>query len=201
MSIMLPDFPAPKAQLNKILMQRFNETREAEMGFLAEVRVFAVPEGDRLIHVDADGREDEVSFAQLSAEMCTSEQEQRAFSLSDVVGKVDQAAKDMARQMFSEFQSKFTAAVRGVGNDLNVHGQKLSPEHILALLERMSIEFDGRGQPLLPTFVIHPEVEPQLSEAITSLHDVPELRKQYSELIHRKREAWRARESSRKLVG
>jgi hypothetical protein len=79
-------------------------------------------------------------------------------------------------------------------------GAKIAPELILRMLERIEMEFDDAGQNHL-TVVIHPDKMPAFAAASRELDEDPVMRERHRELIERKREEWRVREASRRLVG
>lgn len=78
---------------------------------------------------------------------------------------------------------------------------RLSAEQILETLTQIQIDFRPDGTPILPDIHIHPDLADALRKALEELESDPDLRQQMKQLIVEKREAWRAREASRKLVG
>ena len=80
-------------------------------------------------------------------------------------------------------------------------GKQLDAEMILQVLETIELEFhpDGRPHELQ---VVGSLFTPERLKAVNEeLYRNPELQLRYDELIARKREEWRVREASRKLVG
>jgi hypothetical protein len=91
--------------------------------------------------------------------------------------------------------------IRAVGNEIDGGGQPLSAELILDAWEKVHIDFEGDGRPQWPTIVIHPSQQARLITELTRLDSDPELNRRRETLLIRKREEWRARETSRILAG
>lgn len=107
----------------------------------------------------------------------------------------------MARQISEEAFSKIDQAVEEVGNVVSGQGEPLNPEVLLEMYEKIQLDFDEEGKHKELTVVIPPGMEQQARETIEMLHQYPEYRKRYKEIIDRKRVEWRDRETSRRLVG
>ncbi len=197
----LPDFPEPKAKANELLLKRFDQTRRSELGIFDEMQQMVLPEGDRLLFVSEDGVEREVSFVPVQAKFSIPAAELPTLTLEQVAAKIDQAAKQMAKQQHERILKEFTRAVQAVGNELDAKRQPFEPEHILKNLERLHIDFDQSGNARLPKLIVHPDMEPRAKRVLERLEMDPVLRKRLAEIIAMKREEWRARESRRKLVG
>jgi hypothetical protein len=75
-------------------------------------------------------------------------------------------------------------------------------EGVFKSLERILLDFDDQGKPIMPTMLSgSQELAAELSEALHQIETTPDLRRRFEAVIDRKREEWRARESSRNLVG
>jgi hypothetical protein len=111
------------------------------------------------------------------------------------------AVEDLARQQFEGAIAEVGRAVDRIGNTLNMGGEPLCEEHIFRALERIAIEFDEAGQPRMPTLMTGPLQGERVKEVLGRIESQPHLRRRFDQVLSRKREEWRARESCRKLVG
>src|SRR5207302_5193392 len=91
-------------------------------------------------------------------------------------------------------------AVKSVGNEVSLSGPP-SAEGMLKLFEKLWIEFQDDGKHVPLTLVCSPEAQPQFQKAFQQLELDPQIRKRFEELMRRKKDEWRERESARKLVG
>ena len=93
------------------------------------------------------------------------------------------------------FYRKMNEVTEEVGNAMDMKGAPLTQDAFFTMLERVDMEF---GPDNLPTSVWH--TTPALAEVIRKWDDDPAFRSRYEELLDRKRNEWRDRESNRKLV-
>ena len=108
----------------------------------------------------------------------------------------DQFAKAQSEHLFSTLHD----VTEKTGNVVNANGP-LTPEVMLALYKRITIDFDRDTlEPKLPTPVVHPSQVDSLKTAMEQLHQNPALRAEYTNIIDNQRMAWRDREAARRLV-
>lgn len=77
---------------------------------------------------------------------------------------------------------------------------ELKFEDLLAVWERMELDFGSDGKPLWPTIVLQPAAHAEVVEKMKHWHEDPAFRKKWEELIERKRKEFDAREACRRLV-
>jgi hypothetical protein len=197
----LPDFPGFKQKLQQRLLVRFDQKRTSELGAFGETPAFSLQEGKRLILTNTDGVERETEFKHAGAEIRVSVEDLATLTLDQLVAKFEQAGTEIAKQQHEHAMNELTKAVDSVGNRLDARGETLATEHILRMLELISIDFNEAGQPRLPTMVVHPDQARGATEAAERIQTEPALRERFERMISQKREEWRVRESRRKLVG
>lgn len=99
---------------------------------------------------------------------------------------------DMTKTMFATLSqvTDFT------GNVIDGKGKGLSHEMLLEMLEKIHIDFDQEGNPLLPSIAIHPDMAKSFEKlkADEALYKV-----KFEEIITKKREAYYAEKGSRRL--
>lgn len=116
---------------------------------------------------------------------------------------LNQVFKDMAAAMARQKSTEMWKAVnRGVERVGNVVSQTTDAvESVFEAFSKIRMDFDSNGQPFMPEFVAGSEVLPKLQEALKQIEADPMLRARMEDLMKIKKEEWRARESSRRLVG
>jgi hypothetical protein len=82
-----------------------------------------------------------------------------------------------------------------VGTSIDAEGAPFSFDMVLDGLERISLEFDDEGNPLLPTLLMHP----RMLDAIREFRPTPEQEGRQAEIIERKRREYHAQKRNRRL--
>jgi len=196
---MLPDFPKSKRELEKqlrIRMRKFVETHSPLMALAQPV-------------TQHEGREysyEQVGFGIISEgyQQAQAKIEIKFGEIPDLVGekllaKVDQAAGEIARQMAQFGYAKLDEAITKGGNKIDAQGQPFSQSMYLQMIERMEMGFDKRGKPT-HTFITHPDMAKAIMAKMGEWEKDDAFQRKYKELMQRKREEFRDRESNRKLV-
>ena len=144
----------------------------------------------------------------------------RTFGMSEAVArseiKFDDlktfAEKDfmeLARQVASQFLEKKTKdLIRSInkvteetGNVVDNAGKPLTVDVLFDVLEKMDMDFDENEAPIFPSILIHPDMMDRIKQLATEAEQDPSIKLRHEHLIRRKREKFREREASRKLVG
>jgi hypothetical protein len=112
------------------------------------------------------------------------------------IASIDGAAEDGVKKLMPQIFGRIGALAEAAGTASNAGGQPISHELVLAQYEKMEIDFDERGNPILPTMVGSPE----MIEAYKRLGEPSaEIEERFQKMIARKREEFNARRRSRKL--
>ena len=113
------------------------------------------------------------------------------------LASIGAAAEDGLKQLMPKIFSRIGALAEAAGTASNAGGQPISHELVLAQYEKMEIDFDERGNPVLRTMVGSPE----MVEAYKRLGEPSaEIEERFQKMIARKREEFNARRRSRKLA-
>ena len=195
---MLPEFPEIKRAFSTRIIRKFESKRAETIHIFDRAPKIILHEGTRLVMVNESGAEQEIEMKLLSVQFSFSDEELAGMTTEQIHKRFEEAAEEMGRQQLGLAYDEIN---RSVTNVVDSRGQQLGPEHILQALEKMQMDFDGQGRPKLPTFVTHPDQFDRYKEAIENVKSTPQLRARFDEVIALKKEEWRARESSRKLVG
>lgn len=198
---MLPDYPKFKTLLGEILIERMKKVMLASQGFMGEVPRLRIFEGDTLSTIREDGTKEASKPETIGEEISWSFDEIENLEVNDVIKKIDEIAINMARKQ-SEFAFKeITEAVRKVGNEVDVKGEPLQPKHFFEMIRKIQMQFDVSGNPIYPSIVAGTKAFDAFRKMFDQLEEDPTLKKEYEELIERKRKEWHDRETSRTLVG
>jgi hypothetical protein len=116
--------------------------------------------------------------------------------LSAILEAMEQTANEMAKQQTKHFITRLDEICKESGQVYDAKGQPLTFDTLLGLLETIDIDFDQRGQPLMPTILSGSDVVKKIGD----LKITDEQNKRYSEILERKYSEWRDRESNRRLA-
>jgi hypothetical protein len=158
-------------------------------------------EGCRTRHISHDGHERVFEPKRHEASTTFSRDEVVEADMETLVAKFDRAAEEMAASSTRHFLQRIEETAREVGNVYDMRGGRLTLDAMLKGLEMIEIDFDETGKPQLPSLVVNPAMVPRLKELQAESDQNPEYKRKWDEIIERKREAWRAREADRRLVG
>lgn len=193
---MLPDFTEAKTRIRSNLNARLESEIRRRAGPFAQARHVRVYEGD-LSALGFSG-EDPIPRPYLEAEA------ELSMKRSDIPLPPEEFTKlieDFADRMAeATFRPLYQRLAEQIPNQVDMGGRPLTPEAILKGYEIVELSFNEDGTPDLPTMVVPPALAQAAEEAFRKLHEDPDLSQRLDDLVARKREEWRAREASRKLV-
>lgn len=116
------------------------------------------------------------------------------------LSKIDAVAEELATQKEKLLIGKIHQVTESTGSVIDAKGQGLSWSFILEAMEKIDLEFGPSGKPKNLVLVLHPnQIQKFLKNAAVWAKDGAYL-KAYNQLMAKKREEWRVREDSRKLV-
>lgn len=159
-----------------------------------------VHEGHRLALIREDGTFDEMEWKKVEASETINPDEVENWTEQQIYAHYERLGARMAFQQKKMTLEEINKAVKSVGNEVSLNGPP-SADGILKLYEKIWIEFQDDGKHVPLTLVCSPEAKSQFEKAFQQLESDPEMRKRFEELMQRKRDDWRERESARKLVG
>jgi hypothetical protein len=168
----------------------------------SRIKSYHQTEGDQFTYETTEGEQVTKKFLRVEAKFevpagMSSSATQEEFNRQAV-----EAAKAIAQQsegiLFSTFREETTRA----GNAIDAGGKPFDPDMMWDGIEKMDIDFDERsGEPEMPTIVVHPDMMKAIAQKIPEWEADPALQKRRIEVLRKKKEEWRDRESRRKLVG
>ena len=181
---MLPDFPRTKDQIRqRITLGIFHAVR-AKAPLLAEIKTLVQHEGK--IHAYDRVRAAPVTegYEQLAIPVTLAFSEVPELVGARLAAKIDGIAEQMAKLEMDMLYRKHSQACEEVGNTFNANGASITGDVILALLEKVDVQFGPDNRPL-QRFVVGPE----LAEHLEKLLEEPAFRTRYEDLLERKRSA------------
>jgi hypothetical protein len=197
---MLPDYPALKAELADLFNRLFRRRIAQYQGFIGQVPKHRIFEGNRTFLQRPTGDSETTAFQDFAVAREIEPQKIAEMTFYDVLKELDNAAAEMGAKTGKHFMEGLDKTLEAAGQVDSAKGEKLSPELILRTMERIEMSFDEEGQHQL-TFVIHPSQNEKFAAALRQLDEDPAMRQKYADLLERKKEEWRVREASRRLVG
>jgi len=200
---MLPDCPSLKGKLLPLLVKTSqrklaSEGRGSLTALIARQRQF---EGRGSVIIREDGTKDQVKMRRFATTFEMNVNDVPTISETAWLKKFEAAAAEITTQDSRAFIDSISEAADSVGNTLDVAGQPLSVDHVLAALDKMHISFSPDGKAQLPTFMCGTKVAKSLENILSGIDSNLEASRKMQLLIERKRTEWIDREASRKLVG
>ena len=190
---MIPDFPSQKSKLLELWTEYLRYKQRERLGYLATAPHYTHHEGDQWSTKGEDGTIARSDYESIEAEFSVHVNEIPGLTTEEIARKFDGIAEELARQMSTKVLEDIQQAATRVGNAGN---RRLTKDAFLEALEHLLLSFDKHGNPSRPTLLIPPE----LAEEVSTWEQDPDFEHRYSQIIERKREEWRDRESYRKLV-
>lgn len=198
--LLLPDFPGTKKEIRKIVNERMRRTFYREAALLSRMRRFDSHEGDSFTIHRLDGTTERSRYRKTVVEFTIDKKDLAELSPGALAERMDRAAYEMAGKASKAIFEKLKQITSESGQVHDAKGRPLSPDTLLEALEMMDIDFDDQGRPSGLTLAVGPELGERLRSLAPVWEADPEFRRRHNELMQRKREAWRDRESRRKLV-
>ena len=197
---MFPDFLKVKEKLQKMYPYKVAEARSSHMGALTEGsrRIF---EGNKIIVIREDGSIEESNLKKTTVKLQVRPADVETMTLEMTLHKTNEVIEEMAETEAKSVYEQIIKSVNEVGNIVSGDGKPFSMDLFFETLEKISIDFDKAGNPEPLTPVVNSDLWPSVEKVLSQAKADPEDDKRYKEIIERKREEWRARESNRKLVG
>lgn len=197
---MLPDFPTEKAHLLKYCNQYLDYRIKTHLGFFANTPSFLIYEGEETTLLRADGSVGNMDFRTVESEFQLRKDEIPYLTMDEIRKLLDRMAEQIAEQMSKGMFETLNRELQEAGQVIDAQGKTFNRELFLDLLEKSYVEFDKKGNPILPTIVIHPDMWEVVQRELTAAEDDTNFKLRYEKIIIRKRDEWLARESRRKLV-
>ena len=196
---MLPDYTETKRLFGRYF-QAYMRQKARAISPLTDVQTRYLHEGRGMRVIRPDDSESNSEVQLLSSTMEVRFDEVPDLTLEKTIAKFDEIILDMVRQQTGFALGRVSAEIPST-QSIDAKGKKLDAELILEMLEAIQLEFYPDGHPHELHVIGSLFTEERLRAADEEFRNRPELQMRHDELMERKREEWRAREASRKLVG
>jgi hypothetical protein len=197
---MLPDFPAQKDRLLRLWTDYLRQKEREYRGYFATIPSYSQHEGNRWGVERGNGTVSESGFKLVEAGVSVHVDEVPNLTPEKIAQKIDTTAQKMARQTVQGILEDINRAVHESGRAIDAEGRRFSKESFLEALDSIVLSFDENGNPTMPTVIMHPKLWETIKDDVRTWEQDPEFVARREQIIERKREAWRDRESRRKLV-
>ncbi len=198
---MLPDFLKTKEKIQKMLDYTYRQAISGHLGPIAGVPKSILFEGNKSIVNHEDGSVSETKPEEISIKLQINLAEVETMNHEKVLEKIDQFASIMAEKHAKLFYAKVDETVEEAGNVVSADGKPFSMDLFFEVLEKIPRDFDEEGNPSELMCPVNPKLFPSVAKVIEQAKTDPEMDKRINDIMERKREEWRVRESNRKLVG
>lgn len=196
---MLPDYIEIKEKVSKALRERMRNI--VYQPPFDKIRTQSIIEGDEWCLIYSDGSIYKSGFKDMESELMINLRAYEDLTFDEILKKVDECALKMAEQFQRNFFESFEEGVKKVGNDFNCEGKPFSPEKFFEIIKALQMDFKRDGSPEELTLMGGEIAKKAMEEVKKQIYNDPILLKQYREIMEIKKDEWRDRESSRKLVG
>jgi hypothetical protein len=198
---MLPDFPKLKERLLRLAWFEHRGRIQADE-LIGAIRAVPYHEGRGFATGDVDGY---VEHTEPEVRAFSYEIERDAIIDRGVDALRESLAKATALQlqaMHEMLLRKAGEATERVGNKVDAGGQPFSAELYFQMLETVQIDFDEVGRPDISgrRMVMHPDQAERVRALMEQWEKDESFQQRYRDIMLKKREDWRDRESNRKLV-
>lgn len=195
---MLPDFPKTKEKMHKIWNFYLAQRVYFHLGILNQAVRYTNPEGSRWRLQQEDGSDTEEDYQEVESTFSINNSDIPDLTPDEIATYLDNMAQDIANQI----SQTFFKAIFSDERLKSIHSAEhpFDDETFLEALNAMLISFDPTGKPNMPSLVVSPQIGDSIKQQLVDWETDPGMQRKVDEILVRKREEWRAREASRKLV-
>ncbi len=158
---MLPDFPALKGEVLKIILARLRHRVGTGDPVLSQVTRFKQHEGGQLRYEQQGGGTVQEGFEKIGAEFKVLPTEVPTLIGEKLNAKLEEMAQELMRQAAKNFFKKVGEISEKAGTSIDAGGKPVSAEMLLDMIGSVQMEFGPDGKPT-NSFVIHPDMLPAL---------------------------------------
>lgn len=196
---MLPDYPETKRLFTRVF-QTYMRDKARQISPFGMIETRHMHEGRAMKVTRADESESKSEAVQIGAEMEVTFAEAETLTLEKVIAKYDQVLLDLVRKQTTMVQERLHEDIPE-SQAVDAKGRPLDAQVLYELLDKKEIEFYPDGRPHEIHVVGPLFAHGRLPAVMQEIDSNPELKKKFDDLMERKKEAWRAREADRELVG
>ncbi len=196
---MLPDFPKTKKKLHQLFTLDMRLFQEEQAPVYKMASKHLIIEGDESLHIYEDGNQKETEFNKCRDGFEIDYRKPENMTLEAVHEKFMNMTENLTKEMCSKIFDTIHKTTKETGNILDAEKKEFTVDHCLKALSMISIDFDKKMNPILPTFFIGSGLTDKIKVELEKLKEEP-YKSQYEEIITQKKAEFIERESNRKLV-
>jgi hypothetical protein len=195
---MIPDYKDLRSELEAEAIV-YLQVKQRSTALLSKVRGFTQHEGTKHRYEQRGRGVRDGGFRQMRQEILFSPDEMTSLVGDALIAKLDEMANGLSQQLTEQMLNTVGQECDAVGNSINANGKPFSKDLFLDMIDRTETDFDEKKKPK-QSFVLHPEAAKTLIPMAKQWETDPEFVKKHAEIMSRKFEEFRERESRRKLV-
>ena len=200
---MLPDFPKLRKEMSSHLMLKLHAMVQEKEPILADIRGITQHEGDIIAYDQLTGEGVRIvteGFKEVQSAFVTRFEDVPGLVGERLDTKLAGIADDIARHLSESFRQTMDTTTREAGTAIDAGGAPFSKELYLQGMEKIEMNFDPKTRRPELVFWAGPKMVEAMQKAWEDWKQDREFMRKYKELLARKYEDWRDRESRRKLV-
>jgi hypothetical protein len=191
---MLPEFPKGRRKMLDLWNAAFFSGMNGADAFVSKIPV----------RVQKEGKTAHIGGGEMDYKLCSVN---FSFPARDAQGMTEEEFLGAPFRLGSQMAGEQAKLVYEVLKTPSPHGMplewkkgELQFDQVLAIWDKMEVNFGADGLPQWPTIVLHPEARAELMEKLRAWHNDPECRRKWGELVSRKRKEFDERQAHRRLV-
>lgn len=196
---MLPDFPKTKLEISRLLSRRVRLKTKELSPFVSLPSAFVQHEGNLHSYPQEGFGTVTEGFERFEIPIAVSLGELRDLVGDRLFEKMDSIAEELARKTSEHGYRVLDEVTEKAGNRLDAGGKPFDQEMYLEMLNKVEISFGDDGRPDF-VMVMNPAMADAMRANWAKWEQDALFVKRYERVMELKREAWRDRESYRKLV-
>jgi hypothetical protein len=196
---MLPDFPKTKSEISRLLSMRVRLKTQQLSPFASLPSAFIQHEGNLHSYPQEGFGTVTEGYERFEIPFKVEFDELRQLVGDRLLEKMDTIAEELARKTSEHGYRVLDRVTEQAGNRLDAGGKPFDQEMYLAMLDKVEISFGDDGKPDF-VMLMHPTMAETMKARWAEWEQDPVFMNRHERMMGLKREAWRDRESYRKLV-
>ena len=189
------DFPVYDRAWANFLSRALDELGRGKDPFLSRFQMSSTAYAGKVQHVDGGVEGTTLPPMVVEGVMSIKRKDIETTNVPAIVDSIREGAQSVVSSLNEQFFPRMNTILDEAGQTIDAKGRPLTPDLLLDVLEKIEIDFDDSGNPIMPVIVAHPNVV----DAIMKCPLTEEHKRRLDEIIERKREASLARQRSRSL--
>jgi hypothetical protein len=190
------DLPEYDASFARFVTTGVHELMKRKDSFFGSIRTVETPQLATVRNTMPSGQIVENNPVAIPMPFAVVFQDAISGEVGSLVASIDAGAEESLKIVMTQIFGYSARLCDAAGTSTDAGGQKLSHKLIRESFEKMDLNFDPAGQPIMPTIRMHPDMMKQFQELPPATEE--EI-KAWNEMIERKRHEFNARQRHRKL--